>query len=304
MIDMQVELLGRTLRNPVLTASGTCGSGFELSPYLDLGAIGGVVGKGTTLQPRMGNPPGRLMETKSGLLNCIGLENPGVDALVADLLVRIREMDAPYYANISGNTVEEYGELARRLDVDGVAGLEVNISCPNVKAGGLAFGTVPEDALAVTRAVKRATSKPIMVKLSPNVTDIQVIAKAVEEGGADAISLINTLLGMSIDTETKRPALSNTFGGLSGPAIKPVGLRMVYQVYQAVSVPIVGLGGIMSARDALEYIMAGATAVQVGTATLVDPRAAETVARELRDLMEQMGEHELRALIGAAHRQE
>ena len=300
-VDMTTELMGLTLKNPVMTASGTCGSGIELLPYMDVSKLGAVVGKGTTLKNKAGNPPGRLMQTQGGLLNCIGLQNQGVDYFLSEILPEVRKVDTHFFANVSGNTVEEYGLLAEKLDVDGISGLEVNISCPNVKAGGLAFGTIPEDAKAVTREVKKRTDKPILVKLSPNVTDITAIAQAVEEGGADGISLINTLLGMHIDIESMKPTLSNTFGGLSGPAVKPVGLRMVYQVYKTVDIPIVGLGGIMNAEDAIEYLLAGATAIQLGTANLVDPAVGVKVVKGIEEYMDRKNIASMQALVGKAH---
>ena len=300
-VDLTTDLMGLTLKNPVMTASGTCGSGIELLPYMDVSKLGAIVGKGTTLNNKQGNPPGRLMQTPGGLLNCIGLQNQGVDYFLTEILPEVRKVDTHFFANISGNTVEEYGIMAEKLDVDGISGLEVNISCPNVKSGGLAFGTVPEDARAVTEEVKKRTGKPVLVKLSPNVTDITAIAQAVEDGGADGISLINTLLGMSIDIETMKAPLSNTFGGLSGPAVKPEGLRMVYQVYQKVKIPIVGLGGIMNAEDAIEYLLAGATAIQLGTANLVDPTVGIEVIKGIEEYMERKNIRNMQALVGKAH---
>ncbi len=300
-VDLTTDLMGLTLKNPVMTASGTCGSGIELLPYMDVSKLGAIVGKGTTLNNKVGNPPGRLMQTPGGLLNCIGLQNQGADYFLTEILPEVRKVDTHFFANISGNTVEEYGILAEKLDVDGISGLEVNISCPNVKSGGLAFGTVPEDARSVTEEVKKRTGKPVLVKLSPNVTDITAIAQAVEEGGADGISLINTLLGMSIDIETMKASLSNTFGGLSGPAVKPVGLRMVYQVYQKVKIPIVGLGGIMNAEDAIEYLLAGATAIQLGTANLVNPAVGIEVIKGIEEYMERKNIRNMQALVGKAH---
>ncbi len=304
MTNLAIDLMGLTLKNPVLGASGTYGSGFEFLPYYDVSLMGGIIGKGTTLRAKVGNPPGRLFETSSGLLNCIGLQNGGVDYFLREILPEVRKIDTHFFANISGSTIEEYGILAEKLDVDGVSGLEVNISCPNVKAGGLAFGTIPEDALAVTKEVKRKTSKKVMVKLSPNVTSIVEIAQAVEEGGADGISLINTLLGMAIDVEKQEPVLSNIFGGLSGPAVKPIGLRMVYEVYEAVSIPIVGLGGIVSVQDALEYILAGATAIQLGTANLINPLAGSVMIQGLEHYLVEHQIDDIRTLIGKAHHKE
>lgn len=303
MSRLKTSVAGLELKNPVLTASGTFGSGLEFEPYFDISRLGGVIVKGTTLNPQNGNPRGRVLETPAGLLNCIGLQNPGAAALIRDTLPEFSRYDTRFLVNISGNTVEEYGMLAEMLDRPEVDALEVNISCPNVKSGGLAFGTVPEDARAVTREVRRRTSKPVIVKLSPNVTDIAEIARAVEDGGAHGVSLINTLLGMAIDVEGRKPALSNVFAGLSGPAVKPVGLRMVWQVYRAVNIPVIGLGGIMNGQDALEYIMAGASAIQVGTASLIDPGAALRVVEELEAWCIKNNVQDISELVGAAHRQ-
>ena len=269
------------MKTPIFTGSGTFGFGEEFADFVDLSAIGGVVVKGTTLKPRRGNDGVRITETPSGMLNCIGLENPGVDVFLQETLPRIAKYHMNVVVNISGGTVEEYGELARRLDVPGVAAIEVNISCPNVKEGGIVFGTDPKAAAAVTRAVKEKTKKPVIVKLSPNVTDIVAMATAVEAAGADAISLINTLLGMQIDTRTWRPVLGNITGGLSGPCVKPVAVRMVYQVARAVQVPIIGMGGILTAEDAVEFFLAGASAVAIGTANFADPASTKTIANDL-----------------------
>jgi dihydroorotate dehydrogenase (NAD+) catalytic subunit len=273
--ELAVDIGPLRLKNPVLLASGTCGYGAELNDLLDLNQMGGIVVKGLSLRPRPGNPPPRLVETPCGLLNSIGLENVGIEAFIKHKLPWLRGLSTRVVVNILGNSVEEYAELARRLEAaQGVDAIEVNISCPNVRAGGMAFGADPEAAAAVTRAVKDATGIPVIVKLSPNVTDITEIAQKCASAGADALSLINTLLGMSIDIQKRRPALANIFGGLSGPAIRPVALRMVWQVARTVNLPVIGIGGIMSSEDALEFLIAGATAVQVGTATLVDPAAA------------------------------
>lgn len=275
------------LRNPVMLASGTCGYGLELSDLVDLSRLGAVVVKGVSLGPREGNPPPRIVETACGLLNSIGLENQGVENFLRSKLPFLHGLDTDIVVNILGNSPEEYGLLASRLDgQEGISALEVNISCPNVKAGGIAFGAMPESAFAVTSEVRRNTSLPLIVKLSPNVTDIKSVATAVEEAGADAVSLINTLLGMAIDIEKRRPALANIFGGLSGPAIKPVALRMVWQVADVVSIPVIGMGGISTWRDAVEFFMAGASAVQVGTATLVRPEAAIKIVDGLRNYLE------------------
>ena len=275
---LAVEIAGIKMKTPVTTASGTCGFGVELTDFIDLNELGALVVKGTTLHSWSGNKGQRAVETPAGMLNCIGLENPGSKEFLRKTLPILRNYDVPVIVNIAGSTVEEYAELAQVLDVEGVAGLELNISCPNVKLGGIAFGTCPDSAVEVVQAVKKATSKPIITKLSPNVTDIVQMALAVEAAGTDAISLINTLIGMKIDVQTRKPVLGNVMGGLSGPAVRPVAVRMTYQVAQAVKVPIIGMGGIMTAEDALEFILAGADAVAVGTGTFVDPATVEKVA--------------------------
>ncbi len=273
-VDLRVDVGGLSLATPVMTASGTFGYGREFADLLDLNRLGAIVVKGVSLAPSAGNRPPRIVETPSGMLNAIGLENVGFDALVAEKLPFLRTLSTPTLVNIYGRDIDEYAVLAERIDaVDGIAGIEVNISCPNVKAGGVAFGTDPKIAAAVTRAVRNRTGKPVMVKLSPNVTDIAEIARHVEGAGADSISLINTLTGMAVDIETRRPVLANVTGGLSGPAIRPVALRMVWQAARAVGIPVVGIGGIMTAEDALAFLIVGATAVQVGTASFVNPRA-------------------------------
>jgi len=297
--DLRVKVGTLTLRNPVLTASGTFGYGREFSDLVGLEQLGGIVVKGISLQPRAGNPPPRIFETACGMLNAIGLENVGVDRFISQKIPYLKKINTPVIVNVLGDSVEEYGEIARRLDgVEGVNGLEVNISCPNVKRGGVAFGTVPEMAAAVTRAVRQATSLPVLIKLSPNVTDIVLMARAVEEAGADAISLINTLIGMAIDVKTRRPRLANVIGGLSGPAIKPVALRMVWQVAGAVSIPVIGIGGISSTEDALEFLLAGATAIQVGTANFYEPAVSEQIIQGLSDYLVQQGEHAIQDIIG------
>lgn len=300
MIKMQTELMGLSFKNPVMGASGTFGSGLEYQPFMDLSGLGAIISKGTTDQPKQGNPPPRLMETPRGLLNCIGLQNKGADHLIRVILPQVRQLDTHFIVNISASDVDGYGRLAAKLSVEGVDAIEVNISCPNVKAGGLAFGTVAEDAYQVTRAVRAHTDKPVMVKLSPNVTDICQIARAVEEGGAQAVSLINTLLGMDIDTEKKKPSLSNTFAGLSGPAIKPVGLRMVYQVYQVLSIPIVGLGGIETAQDAIKYLLAGARAVQVGTANFINPAVTLEIVDGIENYLKKHNYDDVAQIVGLA----
>lgn len=270
---LAVTVAGVAFANPVIAASGTFGFGREYAHVFDLSRLGGVALKGTTLTSRPGNPAPRAAETPAGMLNCIGLQNPGVDYLIENELPFLLKQGTRIICNIAGDTPEDYAALAARLDGQPVDMLELNISCPNVKAGGMAFGTDPQSAAAVTRAVRAATKKPVCVKLSPNVTDITVIAKAVEAEGADAVSLINTLLGMRIDIRTRRPILSNNVGGLSGPAVFPVALRMVWQVARAVDIPVIGLGGIATWQDAVQMLLAGANAVQVGTATFTDPYA-------------------------------
>ena len=297
---LAVTFAGIPMKTPVMGASGTFGFGVEYSDFLDLSEIGAVISKGITPLPRAGNPGVRVAETPSGMLNCIGLENPGLDVFKRDILPKTRHMGAPLIVNISAGSAEEYGRLAEALDVDGVAGLEVNISCPNVKEGGIVFGTDPRAAAAVTEQVRTHTKKPVIVKLSPNVTDITVMAKAVEAAGADAVSLINTLTGMAIDIHSRRPLLGNITGGLSGPAVKPIALRMVYQVCRAVQVPVVGLGGIATAGDALEFIMAGAAAVQVGTANFSDPRACEKITDGIAAWMQSHGVRSLAEIRGCA----
>ncbi|SNB45603.1 dihydroorotate dehydrogenase [Geobacter sp. DSM 9736] len=298
--DMSVEIAGIKLRNPVLTASGTFGYGEEFAEYLDLEAIGAIITKGLSLKPRAGNPTPRIVETPGGMLNAIGLQNVGLDAFIEKKTPFLRTVSTPVIVNMFGNTVEEYAELAGKLDrVPEVAGIEVNISCPNVKQGGIVFGTDPKAAATVVTAVRKESTKPVIVKLSPNVTDVVEMANACAEAGADALSLINTLTGMAIDLRSRRPVLANVTGGLSGPAIKPVALRMVWQVAKAVKVPVIGIGGIMTADDALEFILAGATAVQVGTANFLDPSAAATIACGMEHYLTENGIGTVKELIGA-----
>lgn len=282
---LAIDIAGIKMKNPIMTGSGTFGFGEEYNDFVDLNKIGAVVVKGTTLLPRSGNDGVRIAETPSGMLNCIGLENPGVEHFLSDILPRLKKYDVPIIVNISGNTVEEYGQLAKILDVDGIAAVELNVSCPNVKEGGIVFGTNRDSAVAVVREVKRNTSKPVIIKLSPNVTDIADMAIAVEEAGADAISMINTLIGMVIDVDTWKPVLGNITGGLSGPAVKPVAVRMVWQVAQVVKIPIIGMGGIMTAEDAIEFFLAGASAVAIGTANFVNPSAVEDVAKGIQEYL-------------------
>ena len=295
---LNVNIAGVAMKNPVIAASGTFGFGLEYADLLDLNNVGAVAVKGLTLEPRDGNKGRRVAETPSGMLNAIGLENPGVDCFVRDILPDIMQYDVPVIANISGNTFEEYARMAEKLTVPGVAAMEVNISCPNVKNGCLAFGVDAGSAAEVTRAVKNATTLPVMVKLSPNVTDVVSIAKAVEQAGADAISLINTLLGMAIDSRTWRPVIGNIVAGLSGPAVKPVALRMVWQVAGAVSVPVIGMGGIMTAEDAVEFLLAGASAISVGTASLVNPRAVADIAAGLETYLHSRNLNHVNDLVG------
>jgi dihydroorotate dehydrogenase (NAD+) catalytic subunit len=304
--DLSIQLAPRNRRglllaNPVITASGTFGYGTEYAEIIDIQRLGAIICKGTTLETRPGNPQPRLVETAGGVLNSIGMENIGIDALIQEKAPIWVEWNVPVMVNILGQSVEEYAELAGRLDeVPGVSGIEVNISCPNVSAGGMEFGASPEAAAEATAAVRANTSLPVMVKLSPNVTDITEIACAVVEAGADALSLINTLRGMAIDLASRRTVLGNKSGGLSGPAIKPVALHMVYQVAQAVEVPVIGCGGIATANDALEFILAGASAVQVGTATFTDPRASLDILGGIEEFMRKEGVKQISEIIGAA----
>jgi dihydroorotate dehydrogenase (NAD+) catalytic subunit len=297
--DLSVDIAGITLRNPVMTASGTFGYGSEFAPYLDLEQIGAMITKGLSLKPKAGNPTPRIVETPGGMLNAIGLQNIGIDAFISDKLPFLRTVKTPVIVNLYGNCLEEYVELASRIDrLPEVAGVEVNISCPNVKQGGIVFGTDPKAAYDVVAAVRQRTIKPLIVKLSPNVTDIVTMAKSCVDAGADALSLINTLTGMAIDLPRRRPVLANVTGGLSGPAIKPIALRMVWQVSRAVEVPVIGIGGIMTAIDALEFMVAGATAVQVGTASFRDPAAAQTIANDMETWLTDQGIASVRDLIG------
>jgi len=282
-IAMAVEIGGLKLKNPVMTASGTFGYGEEYADYVDLNQLGAIVVKGLSLKPRLGNPPPRIMETAGGMLNAVGLQNVGVDVFIEEKLPFLRQYDVAVIANIYGESAMEYAQVAKKLSqVQGVHALEVNVSCPNVKKGGLSFGSDPQAAAEVTRRVKAETHLPVIVKLTPNVTDIAAIAQSVEEAGADAVSLINTLTGMSIDLKTRTSHLKNITGGLSGPAIKPVALRMVWQVAQKVKIPVIGLGGIMTAEDALEFMIAGANAVQIGTANFINPRATIEIIDDIR----------------------
>ncbi|MBP7246921.1 MAG: dihydroorotate dehydrogenase [Brachymonas sp.] len=298
--NLSVNVAGMALRNPIMTASGTFGYGEEFSQYVNLNTLGGIVTKGLSLRPRAGNPMPRIVETPGGMLNAIGLQNVGIDAFIEKKLPFLRTVDTLCVANFFGDTVDEYAEMARRLnELPEVAALEMNISCPNVKQGGIVFGSDPACAAGVVAACRAATSKPLIVKLSPNVTDVVAMAKACADAGADALSLINTLIGMAIDINTRRPVLANVTGGLSGPAIKPVALRMVLQVARAVKLPIIGIGGIMSATDVIEFMLAGASAVQIGTASFITPGIAEQIVQDLQAWMVANKVQDINSLIGA-----
>ena len=298
-----VNLCGIQLDNPVIPASGTFGFGYEFAELYDINILGTFSFKGTTREPRFGNPTPRIAECTSGMINAVGLQNPGVEAVISRELPRLAQcFHKPVMANVSGFSVEDYAYTCQQLDAQPQVGwLEVNVSCPNVHGGGMSFGTQPEAAAEVTRSVKAVTKKPVIIKLSPNVTDIVSIAKACEDAGADGISLINTMLGMRIDLKRRKPVIANTMGGFSGPAIFPVAVRMVYQVSQAVSIPVVGMGGVQSAEDVLEMMLAGATAVEVGAANLVNPFASLDIVNELPAAMEKYGINDLNEIIGGAH---
>jgi len=301
MADLGVQFAGIHFRNPVLLASGTCGYGKELQPLADLSRVGGLVSKTITPEPRAGNRPPRIVETPAGMLNSIGLQNPGLEGFIRDQWPFLSGLDTRVVVNIAAPTAEQHGEMAARLEaLSGIAALEVNISSPNMKDGGMLFGCNPAAAAEVIGAVRRVTRLPVIAKLTPNVTDIATVARAVEEAGADGISLINTLLGMAIDVERRRPVLGNITGGLSGPAIKPVALAMVWKVRRAVKLPLMGLGGISTTADALEFILAGATAVQVGTATFFNPGAAVEITQGLEAYCQRHGVGRLASLVGAA----
>ena len=303
MVDLRVDLSGIMLDNPVIPASGTFGYGQEFAALYDINCLGTFSFKGTTRAPRFGNPTPRIAETPAGMLNAVGLQNPGVEKVVAEELPRLRQIfRKPVMANVSGFSVEEYAHTCALLDREEQVGwLEVNISCPNVHNGGMSFGATPEAAARVTRAVKAVTTKPVYMKLSPNVADIAAIAQACEEAGADGVSLINTLLGMRFDLKSRRPLLANGTGGLSGPAVFPVALRMVYQVYEAVHIPVIGMGGVSSAEDVIEMMLSGAAAVEVGAANLVNPYACRDIIQDLPRVMEKYGISSLREITGGAH---
>lgn len=302
MVSTKVTLCGLELDNPVIPASGTFGYGYEFAEIYDINCLGTFSFKGTTRDPRFGNPTPRIAECPAGLINSVGLQNPGVEAVITRELPKLKEVfHKPVMANVSGFSVEDYAYTCEKLDREEQVGwLEVNISCPNVHNGGMAFGVTPEGAAEVTRAVKAVTKKPVIMKLSPNVTDIAAIARSCEAAGADGISLINTVLSMRIDLKTKRPVVANVMGGLSGPAVFPLALRMVWQVCEAVSIPVVGMGGVSSAEDVIEMMLAGASAVEVGAANLVDPCACQKIVRDLPRAMEQYGINDLKEIIGGA----
>ncbi|WP_289632020.1 dihydroorotate dehydrogenase [uncultured Duncaniella sp.] len=299
MAKLSVNIGSLSLKNPVLTASGTFGYGEEFTPFIDLNRLGGYIIKGTTLEHREGNPYPRMVETPSGMLNAVGLQNKGVDYFINNIYPRIKEYDSELIVNVSGAKVEDYVETARRLSsLDKVNAIEVNISCPNVKEGGMAFGTTTKGAAEVTKAIRSVYPKTLIVKLSPNVTSIADIAKAAEAEGADSVSLINTIMGMSIDVERRRPHLSTITGGLSGPAVRPVAVRMVWQVAKAVKIPVIGLGGIMNGRDAIEFMLAGATAVEIGTANFIDPAVTMRVINYMEDYCSRHGINDINEIIG------
>ena len=298
--NVSVDIGGIKLKNPVMTASGTFGYGAEFDDLIDLNRLGGIIVKGLSLEPSKGNPPPRIIETSCGMLNAIGLENVGIDAFIDKKLPFLKTINAPVIVNIYGKSIAEYARLAARIDdVADIAGVELNISCPNVKTGGVAFGVDPDVAEKVVEQVRKNTSKPLMVKLSPNVTDIVMIAERVESGGADSISLINTITGMAVDLRAGKPVLANITGGLSGPAIKPVALRMVWQVAGAVNIPVIGIGGIMTAKDALEFIVVGAVAVQVGTANFVNPAATMDIIDGITDYLIENEIDDIASLTGS-----
>ncbi len=299
MADLKVNIGTLSLKNPVMTASGTFGYGVEFEDFIDLAGLGGIIVKGTTLKPREGNDYPRMAETASGMLNCVGLQNKGVDYFCEHIYPQIKDIDTNMIVNVSGSSPEDYAECAARIDaLEKIPAIELNISCPNVKDGGMAFGVTCAGASSVVKAVRQAYHKTLIVKLSPNVTDIAEIARAVEAEGADSVSLINTLMGMAIDVEKRKKVLSIGTGGLSGPCVKPVALRMVYQVAKAVKIPVVGLGGISTAKDALEFLMAGATAIEIGTANFLDPAVTVKVRDGINDWLDQHGCKDIHEIIG------
>ncbi len=303
MADLRIKIGSLEFRNPVLLASGTCGYGAELEDFIDLAQLGGIIVKGTTLEPREGNAYPRMAETASGMLNAVGLQNKGIGYFEENIYPRLVKYDTHVIVNVNGNTVEDYVELSSRIDrLEAIPAIELNISCPNVKRGGMIFGTNPASAREVIAAVRKVYGRTLIVKLSPNVTDVTEFARISEEEGADAVSLVNTLLGMAIDAGTMRPKLSTVTGGLSGPAIKPVALRMVWQTARAVTIPVIGLGGIMNAEDALEFLMAGATAIQVGTASFIDPRTAMAVVEGIESFLAEKDFDHISQITGIINR--
>ena len=303
MVNTKIDLCGITIDNPIIPASGTFGFGYEFAEIYDINCLGTFSFKGTTKDARFGNPTPRIAECDMGMINAVGLQNPGVDKVISEELPKLKKcFNKPVMANVSGFSVEDYAYTVEKLNAESQIGwFEVNISCPNVHGGGMSFGTSPEAAAEVTKACRKVTDKPLFIKLSPNVTDIVSIAKACEDAGADGISMINTLLGMRIDLKTRKPVIANKMGGFSGPAIKPVALRMVYQVYDAVKIPIIGMGGISTAKDVIEMMLAGATAVEVGAANLIDPMCCKTIIEQLPIEMEKLGIKSLKEIIGGAH---
>lgn len=300
MADLSVKIGDLQLKNPVMTASGTFGYGLEFADFVNLEDIGGIIVKGTTLNPREGNPYPRMAETAQGMLNCVGLQNKGVDYFCEHIYPQIKDIRTNMIVNVSGSSREDYAECAARInELDKIPAIELNISCPNVKQGGMAFGVTTDGAASVVKAVREVYKKTLIVKLSPNVTDVAAIARSVEAEGADAVSLINTLMGMAIDIEKRRPVLSIATGGLSGPAVKPVALRMVWQVAKAVKIPVVGLGGIMNAQDAIEFLLAGASAIEIGTANFIDPAVTVKVAQGINDYLERHGCKSVSEIVGA-----
>ena len=303
MVDLSVNLSGLTLDNPIIPASGTFGFGYEFNELYDINILGSFSFKGTTKEPRFGNPTPRIAECPSGMLNAVGLQNPGIEKVISEELPKLKKcFNKKVVANISGFSKEEYLYCCEKIDKEDQVGIiEVNVSCPNVHNGGMSFGTTPENVYDITKSVKAVTTKPVYIKLSPNVTDICEIARACEAGGADGISMINTLMGMRIDLKTKKPIIKNKTGGYSGPAVFPIALRMVYQVYEAVKIPIIGMGGIATAEDVIEMMLAGASAVQVGAANLINPYASKEIIEDLPKVMEKYGIKSLKEIIGGAH---
>lgn len=301
MVKQEIKFAcGLTFKNPVLTASGTFGYGHEFEDLIDLDRLGGIIVKGTTLEPREGNPYPRMAETPSGMLNAVGLQNKGVDYFIDSIYPTIKDLKTALIVNVSGRSIDDYVGVTEKLtDLDKIAAIEVNISCPNVKQGGMSFGTTCEGASEITREIRRKWDRPMIVKLTPNVTDIVSIAKAVETEGADAVSMVNTFLGMAIDVERQEPLLSTITGGLSGPAIRPIAVRMVWQTAKAISIPVIGLGGIMNGRDALEFILAGASAIQVGTANFVNPHVTMEIVDYIEDYCRRKGVSDITQLVGA-----